>query len=115
MKTLHCSLLVIPTALAAFGQAPPTVRIPDEIAPPGGIAQIKVQVTSPMPILTGFADFDLSQVSFASVDGINLFNPNGDVAGAAVINGTTLGVRFISPQGTFGTNVDYPLLTAAIR
>jgi hypothetical protein len=57
----------------------------------------------------------VSDVPFLSIDGIDLFSATGDVAGAAVIGKTHFGIRFSSPQGTFGTNADYPLMTAAIR
>jgi hypothetical protein len=97
-------------------QAPlTTLRVSSEITPAGDMAQIKLLVTSPMPIIGGNGAFDLSQVSFASIDGINLFSPTGDVAGAAVVNGSQLNVRFLSPGGTFGTTTDYPIMTVALR
>jgi len=75
------------------------------------MAQIKVQVTSPKPITTGYMDLDLSGVD--SIDGIALFSPTGDVGGAAVVHDGRLQVQFTSPKGTLGTSVDYPLLTVA--
>jgi hypothetical protein len=97
-------------------QAPlTTLRVSSEVTPAGDMAQIKLLMTSPMPIIGGNGAFDLSQVSFAAIDGINLFSPTGDVAGAAVVNGSQVNVRFLSPGGTFGTNTDYPIMTVALR
>src|SRR5947207_11306778 len=83
--------------------APPTIRVTDEIAPAGGMAQIKVQLTSPKPITTGNMSMDFADGSFDSIDGIALFSGTGDVVGAAVVNGGKVNVRFTSPNGTFGT------------
>jgi len=92
-----------------------TVRVTNEVAPVGGMAQVKVLHTSPKPITTGNVAMDFSGGFFDSVDGIALFSNTGDVVGAAVVNSGHFDVRFTSPNGTFGTNTDYPLLTAAFR
>jgi hypothetical protein len=57
---------------------------------------------------------DMSDVSFDAIDGIALFSDTGDVSGAAVVNGGKVSIQFTSPNGTFGTNEDYPLLTVAL-
>ena len=99
----------------ATAQPLPTMRVSSETAPPGGMAQIKLLMTSPKPIISGNSAFDLSLVSFDSIDGINLFSATGDVAGAAVINGSQVNLHFTSPGGTFGASTDYPLMTMALR
>ncbi len=99
-------------AVTSFAQAiPVTVRVSSEIVPPGGMAQMKVLFTSPQPIIRGGMALDLSNAAFGAIDGIALFSDIGDVAGAAVIDGGQLTLRFTSPKGTFGTNEDYPLMT----
>jgi len=92
----------------------PTIRVTSESAPPGGMAQMKVLLTSPKPITSGNMDLDMSGVDFDSIDGIALFNSNGDVGGAATVNGGKVNVQFTSPMGTFGADADYPLLTVAL-
>lgn len=92
----------------------PTIRVSTETAPPGGLAQMKVLLTSPKPITSGNMDLDVSDVSFDSIDGIALFNSSGDVGGAAVVNNGKVNVQFTSPKGTLGVNADYPLLTVAL-
>ncbi len=111
----HTSLLLVVTAVTAIAQtAPATLRVSSETAPPGGMAQMKLLLTSPKPIPSGALAMDLSGVTFDSIDGIALFSSTGDVSGAAVVNGGRIYVQFVSPNGTFGTNTDYPLLTVAL-
>ena len=88
MHSQRILLLATFGGLALSAQSLTTMRVSSEVAPVGGMAQMKLLMTSPKPIITGLTAFDLTDVSFDSIDGINLFSPTGDVAGAAVINGT---------------------------
>jgi len=90
-----------------------TLRVSDEVAPPGGIAQMKVELTSPQPIPTGRTVIRFK--STLAAKGIALFSSTGDATGAAVINARGLDVRFTSTQATVGTNDDYPILTVALQ
>jgi len=93
------------------------VKVPNETQPPGGTVQVKFMPDptslAPMPGGTGRAAFDMA--SFSGIDGIALFSGTGDVLGAAVIQGTQVQVRFLSPRGTFGTSANYPLFTIALH
>ncbi len=93
---------------------PSTIRVSSETAPPGGMAQLKVLLTSPMPIITGNAVTDLSGLFLDSIDGIAMFDAAGDVAAAALVQNGRVNVRFVSPKGTLGSTLDYPLLTIAV-
>ncbi len=118
MKSPYVFLFLVISFSAAslFAQpAPVTVRLSSETAPPGGIAQVKVLLTAPKPITTGDVSMDFSSGEFDSISGIALFSASGDVGGAAVITGRRVNVRFTSPQGTFGTSLDYPLMTFAMH
>jgi hypothetical protein len=112
-RTLILSLSFIGLPLGAQVTAP-TIRVSSETAPPGGMAQMKVLLTSPKPITTGNMYIDMSDVSYDSIDGIALFNSTGDVGGAAVVRNGVVNVRFTSPKATFGLDADYPLLTVAL-
>ena len=94
---------------------PSTIRISDEVAPPGGMVQMKVLLTSPMPITSGGMYMDMSAIDFSSIDGIALFDSGGDVNGAAVVDGGKVSMRLVSPKGTFGATIDYPVMTVAMR
>jgi hypothetical protein len=101
-------LFAAAAAVAAYGQVPATVKITNETVPAGGMAQVKVLLTSPQPITGGGVKFD-GALSLA--DGISLSSSTGDVFGTALQTGSQIDVRFTSPKGTFGTEPDYPLMT----
>ncbi len=94
---------------------PAEIRISNETAPAGGMVQLKVSLTSPKPIIIGNMSADLSGAFVDSIEGIAMFNATGDVVGAAVVKGGVINAHFTSPKGTFGSTVDYPLLTIAVR
>ncbi|HLJ49314.1 MAG TPA: IPT/TIG domain-containing protein [Bryobacteraceae bacterium] len=96
---------------------PTTVRqvalhIPDEMAPPGGVVQMKFMVTEPTPISSGGPRLRFSS-TFDGVFGIELFNPTGDVNGAAVINGSQVNIFYTTSTGAQGS--DYPIMTVALH
>ncbi len=43
-----------------------------------------------------------------------MFSPTGNVSGAAVVSGNHLYIRFISPNGTFGTLSEAPIIAVSI-
>ena len=90
-----------------------SVKVSDEMAPPGGLAQIKIRVTDDVPIFTGSARFSFSGID--RIEGISLISPGDDAAGIAVVRGTDVALSFVSPNATLGTNSDYPLVTVLGR
>jgi hypothetical protein len=90
-----------------------SVKVSHEAAPPGGMAQMKIRMTNDKPIITGSAKFSFG--GFARIDGINIVSPDDDAAGLAIVRGTDVTVSAVSPNGTFGTDSDYPLLTVVGR
>ncbi len=101
-------------AAALFGASTKSVslHIPDEMAPPGGMVQMKLMVTEPTPIATGSVGFAFDGGTFSGVFGISLFNLAGDVNGAAVIQGNQVRLRYTTTTGTSGT--DYPIMSFAL-
>jgi hypothetical protein len=113
---------IVPDATAIASAARKTIELPfagvslkirDEIAAPGGIAQVKLFVTEPQPIST--AGGRLRFAGFSAFDGIALLSPAGDTMGVAIVQGSELSVSIVSPTATFGLNPDYPILTVAGR
>ncbi len=89
-----------------------SLHIPNETAPPDGVAQMKLMVTAPTPISSGGPRFDFD-TTFDAVWGIELFCQTGDLNGAAVINGSQVNVFYTSSAGALGT--DYPIMTVALH
>jgi hypothetical protein len=89
-----------------------SLHIPNEMAPPDGVVQMKLMVTAPTPISSGGPRFAL-HATFDGIRGIELFNPAGDVNGAAVITGSQVNVFYTTSSGPQGT--DYPIMTVALH
>ncbi len=90
-----------------------SLHIPNEMAPPGGLVQMKFMVTEPTPISSGKPILSFDAGIFDEVLGIELFNPTGDVNGVAILNGSQISIRYITSSGPQGT--DYPIMTVALH
>jgi hypothetical protein len=85
------------------------LKIRDEVAPAGSLAQMKVYITEPMPIFTGSGRF--SYRGFERIEGIALSTPSDDGYGLALFDDEAFALSFVSPSGTFGMEPDYPIVT----
>lgn len=102
------------TFMAAAGAAQSDIlslKIGDEMQPPGGTVQMKLFLTEPKPISTGKGKMALAQTLATDVEGVSLISAGGDAVGAAVIHGTQVRLICIVPSATFGATVDSPILT----
>ncbi len=89
------------------------LTVSDEIAMPGTITQIKIYLTEPKPISTGFFDVD---GGFGDIAGVAVSSPDGDATALAWSDGGAVRVVAGSLSATFGTgDSDYPLMTLAVR
>jgi hypothetical protein len=87
-----------------------SLRVSSEIAPPGAIAQLKIDVTEATPITTGDSHIFWS---LAAIDGIAL--GADDVAGVAVVRDGDIQLSIVSPTASFGMSSDYPAVTLTGR
>ena len=90
-----------------------SLTISREVAPAGGLTQIKVSVTEPRPISTG--SVGLAFADFNGFEGIAAISPENDTFGVAQVNGSQVGFTVLSTTGSFGTDSDYPILTVTAR
>ena len=93
------------------------LRIPDETVPPGGMLQLKVEITEPRPISKGGQKTKFNAGFLGPVQGIALFSPAGDASGTAVLSKGAAHFSLSSPLadlGNFINFVDYPIITVAI-
>jgi hypothetical protein len=72
---------------------------------------MKVMETEPTPVSTGRTGFAVA--SGVSVRGIQLFNPNGDVQGVAMIEPLMISIQSVFSTGTGGT--DYPIMVVSLQ
>lgn len=87
-----------------------SLHIPNETVTPGGVAQMKVMVTTPTPISSGGPHFKAP--SGMTARGIQLLNPTGDVNGVAIVNGQDVNIAYITSTGAQGS--DYPIMTVSL-
>jgi hypothetical protein len=72
---------------------------------------MKMLVTEPTPITTGRPRIAIT--SGIDVVGIELFNPNGDVDGVAMIGPSMISIESITSTGTQGS--DYPIMIVSLQ
>src|SRR5947209_1730886 len=89
-----------------------SLSIPNEMAPPGGMVQMKFMVTQPTPISSGKPKAALITTLFSGTSGIELFCATGDLNGVAMVIGSQIGIQYITTVGAQGT--DYPIMTLAL-
>jgi hypothetical protein len=100
-----------PGATCSVSTRQVSLHVPDESAPPGGVVQMKFLVTEPTPISSGGPR--VPKPPNTTVKGIQLFNPNGDVNGVAMISATDISIASITSSGTQGS--DYPIMTVSLE
>jgi hypothetical protein len=72
---------------------------------------MKVLVTEPTPTSSGGPKIAL--LSGLAVRGIELFNPNGDVDGVAMVGTSMISIQSVTSTGTQGS--DYPIMVASFQ
>jgi hypothetical protein len=90
------------------------VRVSQETAPPGGVAQVKVSLTDPEPILMGNGSMSFDSAVVDDILGIALHSPAGDAVGTATYRNGRLSFRLHSPLASLGMAGEYPFLTIAV-
>lgn len=120
MKLITGMFCLTGMLLAAGGPGPSTttptqvsLHIPNEMAPPGGVAQMKFMVTEPTPISSGGPSLAFDTGVFDAALGIELFCLSGDLNGVATVNGSQINLNYITTAGAPGT--DYPIMTMALH
>ena len=98
-------------ATAVAQTLPMEVRTMDETAVPGGVLQLKLEVTEPRPIFTGGGGW--------SFDGYSDFlalavGGSADSAAVGVMRGAGLKLRMVAPSHDLAV-ADYPILMTALR
>ncbi|HYU46521.1 MAG TPA: IPT/TIG domain-containing protein [Terriglobales bacterium] len=116
--SLFALLLLAPAGLLARGIeaafAGVELTVPNETVPPGGMLQLKVQITEPTPISKGGQKATFSSTFLGAVQGIALFSPAGDASGTALLSNGSAHFSLHSPIFDMGSNIDYPIVTIAM-
>lgn len=110
----HIVILLVALAVCTPAQTLLSLKVANETAPPGGMAQVKLFITEPKPISTGYADLLYDSFAYPSVEGIALNPGAGDASGVALVANSRIRVNLSSPLNSVGMNPDYPVLTIAM-
>lgn len=86
-------------------------RVRDEMGPPGGMVQMKVESYEVTPISGGRPGFSFDAAMFSDADGFDMF-VDGELAGAAVIDGSRVALSYATNGAS---TTDYPILTVSMR
>jgi len=117
IRVASFTLLLTPSFLLAVDPQPfagVELRIPDETVPPGGMLQLKVEITEPKPILKGGQRARYQAQFLGPVQGIALFSPKGDASGTAVLSKGAAQISLSSPLFDMGKIIYFPILTIAM-
>jgi hypothetical protein len=88
-----------------------SMRIPNEMAPAGAMVQMKVMTTEVTPISGGRPGFAFDMAFFDAAAGFAIAAPNGEAAGAAIVDGAHVQVIY---RGTSRFTADYPVMTVVL-
>jgi hypothetical protein len=86
-------------------------RVRDEMGPPGGMVQMKVESYEVTPISGGRPGFSFDAAMFSDAAGFDMF-VDGELAGAAVIDGSRVALSYATNGAS---TTDYPILTVSMR
>jgi hypothetical protein len=88
-----------------------SMRIPNEAAPAGAMVQMKVMTTEVTPISGGRPGFGYDMAFFDAAAGFAIAAPNGEAAGAAIVDGAHVQVIY---RSTSRFTADYPVMTVVL-
>ena len=107
--------LALIACLPAFAQQEASVRVAEEVAPPGGLALVQIELTEPLPILIGDITVGKKGNVLGRICGFGLFSSSLDVIGVATQQGEQYRVRFRGFSGQIGNTEDLPVMTVAVE
>jgi len=95
------------------GQREASMRAAEEIAPAGGLAVIQIELTEPVPILTGDVTVGKRGAVLGDLCGLGLLSSALDVVGVGTRQGDQTRVRFLGFSGQVGLSEDLPVMVVA--
>jgi hypothetical protein len=91
------------------------LKMSDETAPAGGVAQVRLTLTEPKPIIRTRMDLEFDEAIVGDVLSVSIFSGNGEASGTAVRMGKRLHIEAESPSANWGMDENLPLLTVAVQ
>jgi hypothetical protein len=89
-----------------------TFNVRDETAPAGSMVQMKVMETEATPISGGRPRVRFDTSMFERVTGVGMSAPTGEMAGAAILDGSYMTMTYVTTTPLTGG--EYPVLTVSL-
>ncbi|WP_321472945.1 hypothetical protein [uncultured Paludibaculum sp.] len=91
------------------------LEVSSESAPPGGVAQVRITLTEPKPIIRTklYLRFDESAVE--EIISVGAYSENAEATGIATRQGNLLKIEAVSPTGNLGKMPWFPILSISVR
>ena len=89
------------------------MRAAEEVAPAGGLAVIQIELTEPVPILTGDVTVGKRGAVLGDLCGLGLFSSALDVVGVGTRRGDETRIRFLGFSGQVGLSEELPVMVVA--
>lgn len=114
---LKSLLLLCACWLPAFGAkyAGLWLEVSKETVPAGGVAQVRITLTEPKPIIRTRMELNFDESVVDSVANIGVFSENGEAVGTALRWGGQIDIEVVSPTANLGTVEEIPLLGLSMR
>lgn len=91
------------------------LKVSDEVAPAGGVVQVRVTLTEPKPIIRTRMDLEFDGSIIDEILSVSVFSENGEAAGTALRIGNIIRIEVTSPTGNLGSAERLPLVAVAAR
>lgn len=91
------------------------LKVTDEAAPAGGVAQIHITLTEPKPIIRTRLLLEFDESAVEDILSVSIFSESGEAMGTAIRKGNLLRIEAASPAGELGNSEEYPVFTATVR
>ena len=106
--------VAVPVALTTALAQVADVRVVSEMAPPGGLAVVQIELTEPEPIISGRFSFSFPSGPLRQIRGVGLFSDQFDVIGAVRVRGSQVDVSFASFSARMGLSEQLPIFVVAM-
>jgi uncharacterized protein (TIGR03437 family) len=95
-------------------QSPLELQITTNDTPPGGMAQIRIGPTTPIPIASGGLTVDLDPIVFGPIFAVDVFSATGDQMGYSSVKDRRVEVQLYSITGGIGRLPSMPMVVITV-
>ncbi|QOY85183.1 hypothetical protein [Paludibaculum fermentans] len=91
------------------------LEVSSEAAPPGGVAQVRITLTEPKPIIRTKLYLEFDEQVVEQIMSVGAYSENVEATGVATRRGNVLVVEAASPTGNLGKLPWYPIFSISVK